>query len=208
MAVLKSSQSKHAEAQLVGPNLVLRPPLIRDWRMWAELRTASREFLERWEPTWPHDALGRAAYRRRLRRQVREGNDGVGYAFFIFRRTDAELVGGITLSNLQRGAAQSCAVGYWIGKPHAHNGYMTEAMHCVVRHCFGRLGLYRVDAACMPSNEASQALLHRCGFRREGYARNFLKINGAWRDHLLFAMLANEYEPPPGLAKAALGDDA
>jgi ribosomal-protein-alanine N-acetyltransferase len=176
--------------------------------MWAELRTASREFLERWEPTWPQDALSRAAYRRRLRRQVREGNDGVGYAFFIFRRKDAELVGGITLSNLQRGAAQSGAVGYWIGKPHARNGYMTEAMHCVLRHCFGRLGLYRVDAACMPSNEASQALLRRCGFRREGYARNFLKINGAWRDHLLFAMLANEYEPPPGWAEATRGHDA
>ncbi|HIM46213.1 MAG TPA: N-acetyltransferase [Alphaproteobacteria bacterium] len=196
MSVLRNSRSERDESHLLGPHVRVRPPEQRDWQAWAELRTASREFLVPWEPAWSSDAHSRAAYRRRLRRQQRDASDDVCYSYFLIRRSDDALMGGITLSSIQRGVAQSCSVGYWIGEPYARDGYMTEGLQCVLSHCFSSLGLHRVEAACMPNNDASQALLQRCGFRREGYARKYLKINGAWCDHLLFAVIEQEWRRP------------
>jgi ribosomal-protein-alanine N-acetyltransferase len=196
MAVLRTSRAERDAVYLTGANVQVRPPEARDWQAWAELRTASRDFLVPWEPAWASDAHSRAAYRRRLKRQQRDADDDISYAFFVVRRADDALMGGITLSNVQRGVAQSCSVGYWIGEAFARGGYMTEGLGCVLNHCFFSLGLHRVEAACMPSNRASQALLKRCGFRREGYARSYLKINGVWQDHLLFAVIADEWRRP------------
>lgn len=193
MTILRSSYSATNEARLRGQSVYLRLSQLRDWREWAEVRAASREFLAPWEPTWPGDALSRSAFRRRIRRQLREGQDDLGYAFFVFRRTDDCLMGGVTLTNVQRGAAQSCNVGYWIGKQFGRHGYMTDALNATLEYCFGALGLHRVEAACMPSNKASQALLERSGMRLEGYAREYLRINGAWRDHVLYAAIAEEW---------------
>ena len=108
----------------------------------------------------------------------------------MFRRDGDALIGGMTLSNVQRGAAQSCSVGYWIGRPHARQGHMSEALTGLLGHCFGPLGLHRVEAACMPKNNASRKLLEKTGFRCEGYARAYLKIAGTWQDHLLYATIA------------------
>ncbi|MBT3628493.1 MAG: GNAT family N-acetyltransferase [Rhodospirillaceae bacterium] len=196
MSVLRTTRTDRDESQLLGANVRVRPPELRDWQDWAELRTASRDFLVPWEPAWASDAHSRAAYRRRLRRQQRDASDDICYSYFLTRLADNALMGGITLSNIQRGVAQTCNVGYWIGEPYARSGYMTEGLKCALRYCFGSLGLHRVEAACMPNNSASQALLQRCGFRREGYARKFLKINGVWRDHLLFAVIEDEWRRP------------
>ena len=196
MSVLRSSRTERDESHLLGPKVHVRPPGQSDWQAWAELRTLSREFLVPWEPAWSSDAHSRAAYRRRLRRHQRDANADVGYAYFVIRRSDEALMGGLTLSNFQRGVAQTCNVGYWIGEPYARDGYMTEGLQCVLSHCFGRLGLHRVEAACMPNNRASRALLRRSGFRQVGYARKYLKINGAWRDHLLFAVIEDEWQRP------------
>ena len=196
MSVLRTTRTDRDESQLLGANVRVRPPELRDWQDWAELRTASRDFLVPWEPAWASDAHSRAAYRRRLRRQQRDASDDICYSYFLTRLADNALMGGITLSNIQRGVAQTCNVGYWIGEPYARSGHMTEGLKCALRYCFGSLGLHRVEAACMPNNSASQALLQRCGFRREGYARKFLKINGVWRDHLLFAVIEDEWRRP------------
>jgi ribosomal-protein-alanine N-acetyltransferase len=192
MSVLRTPRPERDDSHLLGVNVRVRPPELRDWQDWAELRTSSRDFLAQWEPAWASDAHSRAAYRRRLRRQQRDASDDVCYSYFLVRRSDDALMGGITLSNIQRGVAQVGSVGYWIGEPYARDGYMTEGLKCVLDHCFSSLGLHRVEAACMPNNQASQALLRRCGFRREGYARKYLKINGVWRDHLLFAVVGDE----------------
>ena len=196
MSVLRLSRSERDESHLLGPNVCVRPPEGRDWQAWAELRTASRDFLVPWEPSWASDAHSRATYRRRLRRQQRDANDDLAHSYFLIRRADEALMGGITVSNVQRGVAQSCSVGYWIGESFPGGGYMTEGLTCVLEHCFSSHGMHRVEAACMPNNNASQALLKRCGFRGEGYARKYLKINGAWRDHLLFAVIASEWRRP------------
>ena len=167
MAFLRPASDSAREATLETRALYLRPPQMRDWRAWAELRALSREFLSPWEPTWTSDALTRSAYRRRIRRQLRDGQDDLGYAFFLFRRDDDALLGGMTLSNVQRGAMQSCSVGYWIGRPHARRGHMSEALTGLLGHCFGPLGLHRVEArACRTTSRAGS-----CWRRRGSAAR-------------------------------------
>ncbi|MBT3170880.1 MAG: GNAT family N-acetyltransferase, partial [Rhodospirillaceae bacterium] len=128
MSVLRTTRTDRDESQLLGANVRVRPPELRDWQDWAELRTASRDFLVPWEPAWASDAHSRAAYRRRLRRQQRDASDDICYSYFLTRLADNALMGGITLSNIQRGVAQTCNVGYWIGEPYARSGYMTEGL--------------------------------------------------------------------------------
>lgn len=190
---LRSDTAPPATPALEGGTVYLRPPQIGDWRAWAELRAASRAFLEPWEPKWAEASLTRAAYRRRLRRLARESREDTGYGFFVFRRDDHALVGGVNLSNVQRGVAMSCSLGYWVGVKCARQGVMGDALGALLPFVFERLGLYRLEAACLPTNVASERLLRKLGFRQEGYARNYLRINGAWQDHLLFALLASDY---------------
>jgi len=159
----------------------------------------SRDFLVPWEPTWSEDALTRAAYRRRLARYAEDWSRDQGYSFFLFRRDDDVLLGGITLSNVRRGVSQSCSFGYWVGRSFARQGFMTEAVYGACCFAFDRLRLHRVEAATLPHNVASQGVLRKCGFREEGVARRYLKINGQWQDHRLFALLRDEFDPalPP-----------
>ena len=183
----------HRGFRIESGRIFLRPLRQSDWRDWAALREASREFLVPWEPTWSHDALGRGAFRRRMRAYDREWQQGTGYSLMLFRRDDEALLGGMTLTNLRRGVAQCASLGYWIGAPHARQGYMTEGIAGMLAFCFDDLGLHRIEAACLPSNAASKALLTRAGFREEGHARQYLRINGTWQDHLLFAILRDEW---------------
>jgi ribosomal-protein-alanine N-acetyltransferase len=177
---------------LTSARTYLRPPQSADWAEWAELRTESREFLKPWEPTWPHDALSRTSFRRRLRLYARDAREDVGYGFLIFRRGDDALLGGITLSNVRRGVSQCCSIGYWIGKPYARQGHMTDALPAVIRFVFEDLALRRIEAACLPANEPSQKLLLSAGFAREGFARQYLCIDGVWQDHVLFGLLSRD----------------
>lgn len=178
--------------KLERQRIYLRPPRQCDWRAWSAIRAESRQFLAPWEPSWPYDALTRVAFRRRLRQQHVEWRQGVGYGFLVFRRADDALIGGVSLANIRRGVAQTASLGYWIGEPFARKGFMTEALTAVLDFAFHQLGLHRVEAACLPNNAASKALLGKVGFTEEGYARHFLRINGKWQDHLLFAILCDD----------------
>ena len=84
---------------------------------------------------------------------------------------------------------QSCTLGYWVGAKYAKQGYMTAAVRAVIPFVFDSLELHRLEAACLPSNTASIKLLEKTGFKREGLARRYLRINGVWQDHLLYALL-------------------
>ncbi len=181
-----------SDERIEGRKVYIRPPGEYDWSDWAQMREASRDFLTPWEPTWPADCLTRAAYRRRLRHYAEEWHQGAGFAFFIFAADDDGLRGGITLSNVRRGVAQTGTLGYWVGKPHARQGVMSDAIRCMLRFAFDNLRLHRVEAACLPRNEASQGVLRKAGFREEGFAPKYLRINGEWEDHLLFAILEHE----------------
>ena len=178
-----------------GDKVFLRLPRLSDYKAWSELRTQSASFLKPWEPTWPEDDLTRAAFRNRLGAYAREQEAGEAFPFFMFRRDDARLIGGGRLFHIRRGVAQSAVLGYWIGQPHARRGYMLDGVRAAVSFAFGEMGLHRLEAACMPENAASASVLLKSGFLEEGYAPAYLKINGEWRDHRLFGMVA----PPPAV---------
>jgi ribosomal-protein-alanine N-acetyltransferase len=181
---------------LTGDGVRLRPPRITDHPEWAELRQASRDFLQPWEPVWPSDDLLRTAFRRRLTAYSRDIDNDVAYPFFVFREDDGALTGGVTLSNVRRGVAQMASVGYWCGKPFARHGHTLAAVRAVAAFAFDKLSLHRLEAACIPTNEPSRRLLLKAGFQHEGHATAYLKINGDWRDHLLFGMLAGDLTSP------------
>lgn len=175
-----------------GEGVYLRAPEPRDFPAWAALREQSRAFLTPWEPTWPPDDLTRSAFRRRLRRYADEMAEDEAYPFLLFRAGDHRLMGGLTLGNVRRGVAQAATLGYWMGQPYAGHGHMRRAVAAACDFGFDTLRLHRIEAACIPANAASRALLERAGFRPEGMARAYLKINGAWEDHLLFARLESD----------------
>lgn len=176
--------------RLEGGKVFLRLPRLHDYKAWAELRAQSAAFLRPWEPTWPEDDLTRPAFRARLGAYARELETGEAFPFFMFRRDDATLIGGVRLFHIRRGVAQSAVMGYWIGQPHARSGYMRDGVKATIAFAFGELALHRLEAACMPENGPSAALLLKSGFVEEGYAPAYLKINGEWRDHRLFGMIA------------------
>lgn len=188
-----------AGLRLESGEVMLRPPRASDFAAWSDLRRRSRAFLQPWEPTWPADDLSRGAYRRRLLAYQRDMDLGQGYSFLVFQAEDEALVGGVTLSNIRRGVAQMGTIGYWIGEPFARRGYTLGAVRAVIGFSFGRLGLHRLEAACVPENDPSRGLLLRAGFELEGRASGYLKINGAWRDHLLFGMVPGAPASPKGL---------
>ena len=192
MAFLRAPGVADSSPSIFGGTVVLRSPQIGDYQAWAELRAESRTFLTPWEPTWNRDDLTKISFRRRLKHYARDMRDDLAYPFFIFRADDEALLGGVTVSNVRRGVAQSCSLGYWVGRPHAGQGVMTTALCALVPYIFDSLGLHRIEAACLPSNTASMRVLQKCGFEQEGYARRYLRINGAWQDHVLFALLAED----------------
>ena len=174
---------------VAGEGVLLRIPQAPDYADWTALREESRDFLTPWEPTWPADDLSRSAFRRRIRRYSEDLRTDQGYAFLIIRSSDNTLVGGLTLANIRRGVAQAGSIGYWMGRPFVRRGYMTAAVRAIIPFAFASLRLHRLEAACIPSNAGSIRLLEKTGFVREGYAREYLCINGIWQDHLLYGRL-------------------
>lgn len=181
------------DLRLVGPRVVLRLGDPVDWQNWRTLREASRSFLTPWEPSWPSNALSYTYFCGLLRRYAREWWDGEGYNFMIFQKNaegkEGALVGGISLNSVERGIAQMGTLGYWMGQPYAGQGLMREAAMHVCHFGFETLLLHRLQASCLPSNERSINLLRRLDFEEEGYAKQYLQINGNWEDHILWARL-------------------
>lgn len=176
------------DTHLNGARLTLRMPHIDDWKAWHSLRETSRDYLEQWEPKWPDNALSYSFFCSLLRRQWHDWRDGKAYAFSILLDSTPTptLIGGVTLSEVKHSSAQKGTVGYWIGKPYSGHGYMTEAMELVCKFASEHLGLQRLEASCLPNNEASKVVLTRTGFEQEGYAKSYLQINGKREDHLLW----------------------
>lgn len=177
---------------LKGGRIFLRMPHSGDYREWAALRAESRRFLEPWEPRWTSDELDWPAWRQRLLRYREDQAQGSGASFLIFESQTGRLLGGITVGNIRYGVAQCGQIGYWIGQRYAGMGYMYEALGLVSHHAFDTLRLHRLEAACIPGNARSIGVLEKAGFRREGLLRSYLRINGTWHDHLLYALIADD----------------
>ncbi|NGO63163.1 GNAT family N-acetyltransferase [Rhizobium daejeonense] len=177
--------------ELYGPNHFLRLPRYRDFDQWHKLRSESRAFLQPWEPTWRPDELTESSYRTRVLRNEQEFNTGLAVPFFLFHRPDDILLGGLTIGLIRRGASQSCMIGYWMGERYAGQGHMFAALRLAIPYIFRVLELHRIEAACIPDNGNSIRLLEKAGFEREGLLREYLKINGRWRDHAIYSLLAD-----------------
>jgi ribosomal-protein-alanine N-acetyltransferase len=178
--------------ELRGERLSLRLPDMGDFSEWRTVRQDSTAFLAPWEPVRDADYLGRPAFRNRVYWARRGMEDGRSFAFLIFHAETRQLVGGITLDNVRRGPAMAGSIGYWMSQNHTRQGYMTEAVGLVVNYAFSHLGLSRIEAACLPENQASRAVLERSGFKYEGVAQSYLQIAGRWRNHVLYANLRRD----------------
>ncbi|WFR96041.1 GNAT family N-acetyltransferase [Rhizobium tumorigenes] len=181
--------------ELEGADHILRLPRNSDFSQWQKLRAESRRFLEPWEPTWRTDELTEGAYRARVVRGKQEYNSGQAVPLLVFKRDNSTLLGGLTVGYIRRGAAQSCMIGYWMGERYSGQGHMFAALEIVIPYIFSGLELHRIEAACIPENERSVRLLQKAGFQREGHLRGYLKINGQWRDHVMFSRLATDTDP-------------
>ncbi len=172
--------------------MTLRLPAHQDFRAWASLRESSADHLTQWEPLRAADHLTRKAFTNRVYWAVRSQAQGIALPLMLIRRADGQILGAITLDNIRRGPVQAGTLGYWIGAPHARQGYMREAILAVVHHAFKAMDLSRIEAACLPENAASRAVLEKCGFKYEGVAQSYLQINGRWRNHVLYANLRHD----------------
>ena len=186
-------QSLLSKKKLTGERVFLRPPKRRDALKWQKLRMSSKSFLVPWEPSWDASSCTRRAYLRYFKNSNYLANMDRAYSFLIFKTDDKTLLGGINIGNVRRGVSQSASLGYWIGEKYSRNGYMKEALKLLIPSLFVDLRLNRIEAATLEENIASKNLLKKIGFKKEGVLRKYLKINGTWRDHILYGLLENDF---------------
>jgi [ribosomal protein S5]-alanine N-acetyltransferase len=147
----------------------------QDEHEFTQLMKRSQALHEPWISP-PTNAVLFKYYMQRLAREDHEG-------FVICRQGDQRIVGAININNIVRGSFQSASLGYYVGIEFQGEGYMAEGLGLLVNYAFTTLGLHRLEANIQPENVRSQKLVERCGFVKEGYSKDFLFINGAWRDH-------------------------
>ena len=198
-------------ARLADGRVAVRPPRRRDAPAWVRARVRAQDWLEPWEASAPelasgpwaarHTASSYLALRRTVAQQARRGSV---LPFVI--TVDGGFAGMVSVAEMSRGAASSGALGYWVDERHAGQGVGAAAVSLVVEHCFGPVGLHRLEAWVRPENERSRRLLARIGFREEGVARTSLWVDGAWRDHLVVALCAHEPRVHLHGARATTGD--
>jgi [ribosomal protein S5]-alanine N-acetyltransferase len=170
-------------ARTVTVHVLIRPPSPADRKPFLAAVSKSKSIHRPWV-TAPDTT---ARFRAYLRRMVPPEN----YAFLVCRRDTGDIVGVINLSNIVRGPLQSAYLGYFVFAGHQRQGLMQQGLQAVVQHAFKSLKLHRLEANIQPGNMASIALAARCGFRKEGFSPRYLKINGRWRDHERWAILAS-----------------
>ena len=174
----------------------LRPLRLRDATAWREVRTRNARWLRPWEATLPlaeHDApTTYGAMVRRLRAEAREGRS-LPFALTV----DGAFAGQVTIGGIARGSLLSAYIGYWIDQRVAGRGIMPTAVAMATDHCFREVGLHRVEINIRPENTASLRVVEKLGFRAEGLRERYLHIDGDWRDHLTFALCAEDV--PEGL---------
>lgn len=186
--------------RLTAEGLVLRLPNKSHFAQLSALRHDSKAFLKPFVPKWSERDFSRASFAQRVKNCAEAANKRTEFAFFIFSVSENEsgknvetLVGGITLSNIRYGAVHHANIGYWLGQSHTGKNYMGGAVSLCLEFAFNKLHLRRVHAACMPHNQPSINVLTKSGFVQEGFAQQYLQIDGEYRDHLLFGLTRDKY---------------
>ncbi len=184
--------ARRSQFLLKSERLILRLPRRNDFAAWQKIRREGDAFLTPWEPVRSADYATQRSFQNRVYWAEISTKAGTAIPFLITRQTDGQLLGALTLDNIRKGAAMAATVGYWIGPEFARQGYMREALDAVVHYGFSTLDLSRIEAACLPENKPSRALLEQAGFKYEGVAQSYLQISGRWRNHVLYANLRRD----------------
>jgi ribosomal-protein-alanine N-acetyltransferase len=187
-------------ATLRDGEIELRPFRMRDAAAWSEVRLANEAWLAPWEPSGPGswaDRYAVTAFPPVLRQLRRLARDGTTLPFAVTYR--GRLVGGMTAGNIWRGSLNSCFLGYWVDGRYAGLGIAPTALALAVDHCFTSVGLHRVEANIRPENTKSRRVVEKLGFREEGLRERYLFIDGAWRDHVSYALTVEDV--PHGLMR-------
>ena len=171
--------------------VTLRPIRASDAHDWEAARRRNRDWLNPWDATPPPASSARPRSFRALARQLSAAaRKGQTLPFVI--EVDGVFAGQITVSNIVRGSAQFATIGYWIDQRFAGKGIVPRAAAMAIDHCFGPVGLHRIEVAVRPENSNSLRVVEKLGLREYGYAPRFLHINGAWCDHRLYAVTVEE----------------
>jgi [ribosomal protein S5]-alanine N-acetyltransferase len=173
--------------------LVLRLPELSDVPALIEYHRANRDHLQPWWPTWPPDIFEAGFWQAQVRQRRTEFVNGRGCAMFVFEKRGGALVGSLSLNQIARGASHSCSIGYGLAESAQGHGYMVEAVRAAVDFAFRDLHLHRVTACYIPHNRRSGNVLRSAGFTVEGYARDYLCIDGRWEDHVMTALVNPEW---------------
>jgi ribosomal-protein-alanine N-acetyltransferase len=184
-----------------GP-VTLRPLAYRDAPAWRAVRRRNAAWLQPWDATVPPGGNERpASFRTLVARLNRHARQGQGMPFAL--EVEGRFSGQVTVNNIVRGSAQFGSIGYWLDRDVAGRGIMPTAVALVIDHCFGSAGLHRIEVCIRPENSNSLRVMEKLGIREIGYAPRLLHIDGAWRDHRIFALTVEEC-PEGMLARVSL----
>ena len=181
------------EPKLLSIPVVLRPLLARDASAWRQTRVRNADWLRPWEPTNPETPLYQSSlgpYLAMVRTMRKEARQGVTLPWVM--TVNGKFAGQLTIGNIIWGSARTASVGYWIDQQYAGLGVTPTALAMALDHCFSVVGLHRIEATIRPENRASRRVVEKLGFHDEGIRRRSLHVDGAWRDHICYAMTAED----------------
>ena len=183
--------------RLEGERVAIRAFTRGDVDELTDLRVRNRVFLTPWEPRRTETFYAPAGQRAEIERDRQEWAADRTYAFAIVEAGTGAMRGRIALANVVRGAWENATLGYFVDEACGGRGLASEAVALTLRFAFGPCRLHRVQAAVMPHNARSRRVLEKNGFRREGFSPRYLRLDGAWRDHDLFAITVEEAPGTP-----------
>ena len=172
---------------ILSERLIIRLPVIADYENWVILRKKSENFLNQWEPEKDLNYYSKNLFVKRVKWAKKNFDLKIVLHFFLFLRSNYQLVGGITLDNIRYGPFQSATLGYWLGEEFSKKGIMTEGLNSLITYANKTVGISRIEAATLPNNLASRRLLENCNFKYEGVGQYYLQIKGKWQHHILYA---------------------
>jgi ribosomal-protein-alanine N-acetyltransferase len=181
--------------RLEEPPTAIRPTHPQDARDQLALRRTNRDHTARWDPLRDESFYTEAGQRLELDLDQRAWSSGTAYAFAVLDLDDGErLIGRVALANIVRGPWQNATLGYWIDARANGRGHATRAVVLALRFAFEHAGLHRVQPAIIPRNARSVRVAEKAGFRLEGRALRYLRINGVWEDHDIYALTLEDWE--------------
>ncbi len=184
-----------ARLRLVEHPTAIRPTALDDCEEQLRLRRRNRDHTGPWDPTRDESFYSVAGQRLELELDQRAWAAGSAFAFAVLATDeDDRLIGRVALANVVRGPWQNATLGYWIDRDAVGRGHASRAVRLALLYAFEHVGLHRVQPAIIPRNTASRRVAASVGFRHEGRALRYLKINGVWEDHDIYALTREDWE--------------